>query len=226
MFSVKRKHKQYTYQQTSSPEIVNEDLLNLVKEQLRISISDTFEDSYLSVLINVAYKFAENYMRRTLLTTNFLTFRDNFDVCCFELRRSPFQTLQSINYLKDNVMITLPSTDYYTTIESFYTRVLRAPDKQWPRYIDRRQQAITIAFTAGYGDAYTDIPNDMLMGMLQHIANLYESRGDCSDAGCLNALPKETRVIYEFYKISDLTTDTDCGEPYNPFYPYYGVYRG
>lgn len=217
MLGFKRNYKQYTYIETESPTVVTEDFLTLVKTQLRISPDDTTEDAYLGLLINVAYKYAEKYTRRTLLTTQYLTYRDDFNVCCFELRRSPFQSLQSIKYLLDGVLTTLPSTDYYNTIESFYARVLRAPHKEWPHRIECRQQAIQIEFTAGYGDVYTDIPEDLLMAMLQHIANLYESRGDCSDSACASALPAQSRMIYNSYRIGDITATTDCGEVYRAY---------
>lgn len=217
MLGFRRNYKQYTYVETSSPTVVSEDFLTLVKTQLRIGPDDTTEDSYLSLLINVAYQYAQNYTRRTLLTTSFTTYRDDFNVCCFELRRSPFQSIQSIQYLINNVLTVLDTSKYYTTTESFYAKVLRAPHQEWPFKIDCRQQAIQIQFTAGYGDNYTDLPSDLLMALLQHITMLYESRGDCSDSACASALPAQSKMIYDMYRISDITATQDCGEVYRAY---------
>lgn len=217
LFYSRKYIKQYTYTVLSGPATPYIPLA-LVKQHLRIPIADTSEDDYLTLLVSVVYDYAEKYTKRTFLTTQFRTFRDTFDLCCFVIRRSPLQSVEQIQYLVDGVWVTLPTATYYNTVESDYSRILQVDGESWPVWpvnnISTRQQSIRIDFTAGYGDDYTDIPADLIIAMLQHIANLYESRGDCSEAACGAAIPAAARTIYDIYKIRDITGAEDCGYVY------------
>lgn len=218
LFYNKRYIKQYTYVTLTKPTVVTPEFLALVKEHLRYAYTGDNEDDYLTLLINIAYNYAEQYTKRTLLTTEFKTFRDTFQDCCFVLRRSPAQSVTLIQYVEDNIWKTVPDTDYYVTQEQFFARILRTKDAKWDYKNDPRQQSIEITFNAGYGDVYTDIPSDLLMGLLQHISKLFESRGDCDDAACSAALPAQAKMIYDKYKIVDLIGQTDCGCLYGNYY--------
>jgi uncharacterized phiE125 gp8 family phage protein len=215
LFYRKRYIKQYTYDVTDEPAPPYIPLA-LIKQHLRMIPSDTSEDDYLTLLSNVVYKYAEKYTKRTFLTTQFRTFRDTFLGCCFVIRRSPLQSIESIEYLIDGVWLTLSTDLYYYTLENDFSRILPTHNTNdyWPLNIDCRQQSIRIDFTAGYGDDYTSIPPDLSLAMLQHIARLYESRGDCDDAGCSAALPATSRAIYDIYRIRDITGQEDCGYVY------------
>lgn len=215
LFYNRRYIKQYTYVTLTKPTIVTPEFLALVKEHLRYSATDDDEDDYLTLLIEVAYNFAENYTKRTLLTTEYKTYRDTFDVCGYVVRRSPMQAISSIKYFKDNILETVPTTDYYVTVEEFFARILKVQNKRWDFKKDCRQQSIEIIFTAGYGDDYTTLPSDLLMALLQHIAKLFESRGDCDDSvACSAALPATSKMIYNKYRIVDITGQDDLGYIY------------
>ena len=106
--------KQYSYTIISGPSSPFMDL-SLIKEHLKLDPSDTSQDSYLTLLGDAAFKFAENYTRRTFLTTVFATKRDSFNVRYFQINRSPLQEVNSITYTKDNMTETLPA-DFYQVV--------------------------------------------------------------------------------------------------------------
>lgn len=205
--------KQYTYKVVTAPTAIAIPL-SVVKEHLRIDQDDTTEDSYLTLLVKAVTKYAEDYTKRTFLTTIFETYRDNFCTYEFVLRRSPLQSVQFVKYYKDDVLETLPTTDYYNTLENEYSKIFeKQTGSAWPKKIDKRQQAIVIRFTAGYGDDYTSMPSDLVVAMLNHIAKLFESRGDCDESGggCGGCLPMATKTVYNMYKIRDITAATYMG---------------
>lgn len=218
MLSYRRRYiKQYPYIKTTQPVIVTPDLLALVKEHLRYSSTGEDDDAYLILLIQAAFEYAETYTNRTLITTEYKTYRDSFDYGCFILRRSPFQEIISIQYYdKNGDLQTMPIEDYYLTIETYYPKILRVTGKKWDFKLDARQQSIEITFIAGYGDNYTFIPKDFLMAILQHITKMFESRGDCDgDVACSSAsLPSLSKMIYNKYKIIGITVEENCGCDY------------
>lgn len=205
-----QKIKQYTYKvitTVATPYLP----LSLVKEHLKfIDPSDTSEDDYLTMIISAVFDYAQKYTRRTFLTTTYETYRDNFHTFEFVLRKSPLQSVNSITYYTQSVLTTLPTTDYYNTLENDYSKILQYIDGPlWPKEIDKKQQNIIINFTVGYGDDYTSIPSDLTLAMLNHIANFYQNRGDCGGEGgamgCGGCITPNAKLVYDLYKIVDLT---------------------
>lgn len=207
--------RQFTYKVVTPPvgELIP---LEVVKEHLKLDPNDNSQDGYLTLLVKAVFNYAEEYTGRTFLTTIFETYRDNFTQCSFALRRSPLQAVNSIQYYQDRVLVTLPANAYYYTIENDYSKIYEASSiDYWPRDIDQRRQAIVINFTVGFGDSYTDIPSDLVMAILNHIAKVYESRGDCDDAsgdcGCSSALPSVSKMVYNMHRIQNITGETYTG---------------
>lgn len=206
--------KNYTYTVTSAPSSPLMDL-SLIKEHLRLDPSDTSQDSYLTLLGDSAFRYAEHFTKRVFLTTTFETFRDSFHWDCFVLRRSPLQSVDKIEYLDSGSFTELNTDRYYNTSETDYSKILRVPGKTWPTinfwYLEDKLQSIKITFKAGYGDNFTDIPEELRVAMLQHVAALYELRGDCGLSGTNEqALPMQARMLYGSYRIKDVTGARDC----------------
>lgn len=222
----------YTYRVTVEPATLPIELAT-VKSYLKIPAANTLDDDILLVLMGAATDFAEEFTRRDFITRTYQTFRDYFPRWCnsegyyacgrvptfygnltsnvvggnmgFELKRSPLQTVISIEYLVDNVITTVPDTTYYNTIENDFSEVLTLDNQVWPDNADRRLQSIIITFTAGFGDTPADMPDWLTTALLQHIAMMYENRGDCVDASggcaCSQFLPITARAIYQQHRI-------------------------
>ncbi len=189
-----------------------------VKEHLRLDLANVTQDDYLTKLTRACSELFERYTNKILITTQFRTFRDSFSdgfeynrlSQCFEIRRSPLQSVVSIMYLKDGVFTLIVSDTYDVTDETGYSRIVLAEDKNWPIDKDNRLQSIQIIFDAGFGDDDTDIPANIQLGLLHHISMLYENRGDC-DQGSLSAfdsLPIDTRLAYTQYKVQSIVGNT------------------
>lgn len=195
------KHKDYAYKVIDAPTKPYMDL-DLIKTHLKIDTAD--EDSYLEFLGNAALTFAENETKRTFLTTEFETFRDSFATRGFEIRRSPLQQVSKIEYRdqSSNSWKTLETNRYVVTDENYYSRIIRAHNEQWPIEYTREQQNIKITFTAGYGDTFADIPDELKLAMLNHVARIHDDRGDCEIE---DAVPSTSDVIYNKYRIPNIT---------------------
>lgn len=202
--------KQYSYTIIDGPSSPFMDL-SLIKEHLKLDSSDTSQDSYLSLIGDAAFKFAENYTRRTFLTTVFETKRDNFNVRYFELNRSPLQEVNSITYIKDNITETLPADFYQVITREFYSEIHHACDKQWPHLGCCNRNNITINFSAGYADSFSGLDPNLKIAMLNHVAKLYESRGDCDSSGCSQSLPSTSKLLYDQLKIYSVNSTVKGG---------------
>lgn len=214
----------YTYKVTV-PAAVDPVPLATVKAYLKRT--STAEDALITIFIKAATEYAEQFTRRDFITRTYETFRDFFPGLSegyyafgqnetlgglsfeggnvgFEIRRSPLQTIEKIEYLKENVLTLVSSAIYYNTIEDDYSEVLTLDSATWPLDADRRLQAITITFKTGFGDADTDMPSWVTEGILQHVANMWANRGDCSGSGCAKFLPAAARSLYLQNRIENL----------------------
>jgi uncharacterized phiE125 gp8 family phage protein len=193
--------------------------LTFVKNYLKIDGVD--DDALITFLIKSVASYVEKYTGRTLINTQYQTYRNNFGVyesyygyvytaqCCgIELKKSPFVSLDSFTYLnKDNVETVVDSSLYYVTDKTDYSSILLLPDKQYPSDVLCVQQAVKILFTAGYGIDETTIPTDLQEAMLQLVADLYTNRGDCTTSmscACNNFVTAASKAILDSYRILNL----------------------
>lgn len=182
--------------------------LDEVKTHLRIDLTDSSQDTYLTILIKAVTAFAEKYTKRDFITRTYETLRDSFGNSLV-IRRSPFVSVSKVEYLVDDILTTVLTDIYFLTDSNTYPHLSLKVDGVWPTNEDLREQAVKITFTVGYGTDTTDVPESLRIGMLQHIAALYENRGDCDSsrvsggilAGAQKFLPVDAQLIYDMYRI-------------------------
>lgn len=172
--------------------------LDMVKTQLKISLLDTSQDTFLELLIDAATQFAEKYTGRDLITKTYLTYRPCFSDY-IELHRSMITSIVSFEYLLDGVLTPVDISTYKLLQETGFARIALNVDSSYPSH-DTYYQAIKITFDSGFGASEASIPADLKIALLNHIAFLYVNRGDC---GCAdeNNLPVTSKAVYDMYKI-------------------------
>lgn len=221
-------HRAYSYRVTIAPTVLPVSLAT-VKQYLKIT--STSEDDLLTIFIGAATDFAEGFTRRDFITRTYETFRDFFSDSVsegyytfgeipslgtagindsgnigFEIRRSPLQSIEQIQYFSGGSLSTVTASTFYNTVETDYSEVLTVDGADWPDDADRRLQAITITFKAGFGDADTDMPAWVTEGILQHVANMWANRGDCSSCGDKTGVlvPAVSKTLYLQNRIENL----------------------
>lgn len=177
--------------------------LDIVKAYLRIDGTD--DDALLTLLIQNATLIAEKFTRREFLNKGFRTYRDSFGRC-IELEKSKLQSVENVKYIDvNNVEQTLDPSDYSITNESLYSRIYPAFEKEFPVSRHQGYQNVIIEFTAGYGDASTDIPADIKQAILLMVSDLYANRGDCCSCtnadGSVTITPSSAKAILDQYRI-------------------------
>lgn len=218
----------YTYKVTTPASVTPISIAN-VKAFAKITTST--DDALIATLIKAAVRYAEQITRRDFITRTYETFRDlfpgtyqgfhsfnghispfgEFGNFGFEIRKSPLQSITKVEYTDTTgATILVASTVYYNTVEEDYSTLLTLPGQSWPTDALERLQAIKITFKSGFGDADTDVPEDLRQALLMHVTFLYENRGDCEDIseGSSDCGPKTTpgasRAIYLQNRIENL----------------------
>ena len=199
--------KSFSYFVTIAP--VNKPLaLSLVKEHLKISEADVSQDTYLNLLIDAVGEFFEKYTSRLLIDRTVKTYRSSFDDS-LEIRRSKVNSIVSVKYLKDTVLTTVDASVYVLPDMYDFSKLCLEESAVWPTDVDDIADAVEIIFTAGYGASHTNMPSDIKIALLNHIAFLYANRGDCNATACNKSnLPASTKAIYDIYRIINIGSRT------------------
>jgi|DEB0MinimDraft_10_1074344.scaffolds.fasta_scaffold57422_2 uncharacterized phiE125 gp8 family phage protein len=165
--------------------------LDQVKDFIRLSGDD--ENSMIQLFIDAAVKHAEGIMNRDLLTATYECYRPSFNGD-LTLRRAPYQSLVSIEYLKDSTYTTLLSSEYKLSEGGIYGIIEQIETPT----VDDDVKGVKITFKSGYGDNVSDVPADITMALLQTVHHWYDNRGIC---GC----PDAVNDIYDRYKVIDIS---------------------
>jgi len=140
-----------------------------------LNVSDSADDAYIDTLIKAARQYAEDFTRRAFITQTIEAKFDKFPAY-FELERGPLQSVTSIQYVDtDGNTQTLAASNYIIDKVSMPPRITEAYGVTWPSVRDIAN-AVTVTYVSGYGDASTDVPQQIIHAMLFHIGYFYENR--------------------------------------------------
>lgn len=175
-----------------------------------VQILEDPEDLYLIRLSQNVTRYCELYTSRIFLTTNFLTYRDQFTFASTFLRRSPLQSVTQIQYYSMNVLTTVPTNIYYNSTDTQFSAIHLQPNQSWPSPIDPGFEKVQITFVAGAGDDFTGMMAlypGLYEGMLNHCCEMYYNRGDDNDQIKDKGIPNQSKIQYDMYKIINIVGD-------------------
>lgn len=175
----------------------------LAEAKQHLRVDDTAEDAYIDTLISAVTKHVQGYIGRTLISTTYTWKLDRFPRSQnLTFPRPPLQSIASIAYInQDGDSTTWGSTYYNLDTVSHPARLEPAYSESWP--ITRAQNnAVTVTYTAGYGDEAEDVPVDIRQGMLFLLGHLYENRQDVVvGTGFVTNVPKASEWLIDPYRI-------------------------
>ena len=134
---------------------------------------------------------------------------------CIQIRKAPIQGTPSVKYLKDGSLVDWPPSEFEFLLETQSTYGAIVAKSEWP-VTDQHPRPVNITFEAGFGDTFIDVPIPIRTGLLQHVAFMYENRGDCGcaqSAGAgftMKSLPATSRLIYSRYVIYSISNEWRC----------------
>jgi len=173
--------------------------VDLAELKLYMKVDDASEDTVITDMLKEAEDWFERFTNQTILITQFKTFRDSFGNF-LELRRSPFVSLDLIEFLNKGVLTGVDLTDLITTRQQPYRQISVKEEVQLPFDVDIQRSAVEITFTAGFGADAAAIP----IGIKQILKKLtlfyFENRGDCDDDGIPDSI-KNRAMQYKNMRI-------------------------
>tara|TARA_R100000773_G_scaffold41916_1_gene38761 strand:- start:986 stop:1648 length:663 start_codon:yes stop_codon:yes gene_type:complete len=193
----------------------------LTETQIRdyLRVDQDSELGVLTLLRRAAREHCENYTGRTLLDQTLKLsidgINDAYDPLFEGFRVGPYinfykeyialptAPVRSVSHIKtfndSDTETTYASTRYFVDTAREPARVVLRTGETWPTAL-RVANAIEITFVAGYATP-ADIPHALKMGMLQHIAYMYDQRGDMKDYQQTLAIPPMIAKLYQPYKL-------------------------
>lgn len=186
--------------------------LQEVKDYLRIE--DSTDERILQSMIETARRFAEQHTGRALMQQTIHQFIDGYDEMedpLFEgfrtgpyltyyknyitLASSPVISVTSVSTFNDeDTETTFAASRYFVDNVREPSRIVLRNGETFPTAL-RVANAIKIVYVAGYSSPFS-IPEPIRLGMLQHIAHLYEHRGDMYSA---SGYPPSLQKLYSPY---------------------------
>ena len=150
------------------------------KLHLRVDISD--DDAYIGTLITAAREWVENYLDRTLITTQLILRAAEFPTEELELPRPPMATAGTatavvITYtLADTTTATLSTALYRVDRTSTPGNVAPIINGTWPSDVIEDANAVAVTYWAGYGPTSASVPATIRHACLMLIGHWYEQR--------------------------------------------------
>jgi len=161
--------------------------LSEVKNYLRVD--NSVDDGLIQGMIDAAIDFGEKYCNREF---SIKTFDGYFsDPYCVYLKKSPVQSVTSVQYSKDGVFTAFTDFERVKRSSYDYIRMKSIPDID----IDVTY-GFKVQFVAGYPETP---PAGLKNAILAHIGFMYENRGDVIAEGGIS-LPPEVKQMYHRYR--------------------------
>lgn len=158
--------------------------ITTAEAKLFLRVDVTTDDSLIDSLVTAARQQIEEEIHRSLITQTWTLRMDSWpDYPAhydrgIPLFRPPVQSVTSIQYVDTSGSTqTLAAADYRVDATTSPGRVHPVWGTVWPaiRFVT---QAITVEYTAGYGDGASSIPGAILQAMRLLLGDMYELRSE------------------------------------------------
>ncbi len=172
------------------------------KEQMRVL--HEYEDDYITGLITAARIEAEKTNGRSFITQEWRVNLDSFpcsSTSSILIPNPPLQTIDSVTYYDSSgTQQTWAASNYIVDSDSEPARLTPAYGVTWPT-AQSRPNAVSIAFTAGFGDAAEDVPEEKRLAIKILTALFYENREPIVTGTIVSEIPYSALVLLSHDKV-------------------------
>ena len=150
------------------------------KAHLRLSITD--DDAYIAALITAARRTLESRYGLATMRQSWALFADAWpDDGVFSIPLWPLISVESLtSFADDDTPSTIDPAHYYLDAASRPARLALRQGRVFAPP-GRKINGLKLAFTAGFGNDASFVPQEVKQALLSTIADWYQNRGD--DAG-------------------------------------------
>lgn len=189
--------------------------LQEVKEYLRLE--DSVDERNLQPMAETARRYAEEYMNRALMSQTLIlyldTFSEKYDPLWEGVKEGPYMNFYKdyirlpkppvasvtsvITYDDADTATTFAASKYYVDTASEPAKIVLRTGESFPTAL-RVANAIKVTYVTGATSPYS-VPEPIRLGVLQHIAYLYEHRGDMYSP--VAKMPPMLKTLYAPYRV-------------------------
>lgn len=160
-----------SFTRTSEPAV---EPLTLAEAKVQLRESSSDYDAQITFLVRAARRTVENKTRRSLVTQEVTATVSRFPGGeSIPLAYGPIQSIDSVTYLDaDGTRLALESSLYL--LDKFGRGFLTLPETgEWPSGVKEQSGSVIVICTAGYGDAASDIPADLVHAVRLMLEDFY-----------------------------------------------------
>ncbi len=145
------------------------------KAHLRVDLSD--EDALIDAAVLAARVYVENNTRLKLITQTVKITRTGFQGAMFRIPVFPVQEITQVQYKQssDGALTTWGASNYQLVKSIKPYHLAPAYGLTWPT-VRSDYDSVEVTVAAGFGDASTDIPGDILAAVKLMTSHFYENR--------------------------------------------------
>lgn len=173
----------------------------LVKQQAAIDPSDDTFDPLIDVYIESARKLVQDWIGKTLITTNYLCSWSWGFPDCLKIQDGPNFILTKISYIdvESGDWVDLDISAYQIDSDQHFINIY--PDTVWPD-TPNNPNVIRAYYAAGFGVSDAEVPAEIKLALAQICTQALGQRGDCGDGEC-NLLPTAMKLLrsYKPYRV-------------------------
>lgn len=181
--------------------------LELVKSQAAIDPSDTTFDVLLTTYVKVLTKQIQDWIGKTLITTNYSVGLDFGFPCCVEIGDGPNVVIDRVQYIPDGGTDyeVLDPKNYEIITTQHFIQIFSAPGIPWPE-TEFVPEAAEIYYSAGFGADHTAVPDEIQLAIAMSATKALNQRGDCDCAAPVNLLSSASNLLksYKPYCLSNI----------------------
>ena len=175
--------------------------VSLAEAKAHLRIDGAAEDALVGSLIVTSRLHVETATSLALITQSWSYVFDTWPrAASVKLPVRPVQSISAVRLHDENaVATTLAPETYMLDGGGTPARLIRYGAPVWPRP-GRRANGIEIAFTAGFGDAASDVPGPIRQAILLLIAHWYENRSPFEPGGEVEPAPHMVAELLSPYR--------------------------
>ena len=154
--------------------------VTLAEAKLHLRVDGSDDDDLITELIKSARRFCEKFQNRAFITQTITAKMDEFsDPIVLPMPR--LISVTSVKYYdEDGVQQTLASSYYDVDTTSEPGKITLAYNQSWPT-IRGIHHSVEVIYTAGYGAAASNVPEEVKSAMKLLLGHLYEHRETVSE---------------------------------------------
>jgi len=148
--------------------------VSMAEARIAVRADGTEMDTAIQVYLAGIVQHVQHYTGRSIINQTWRLTLDWFPDA-IKLFNPPVVSVSWIKFYDSaNVLQTLNPTDYTVDTSSELGYIVPAPSKAWPTTFDKIN-AVQVQYTAGYGSADTDTPDDIKMYILAKLTEQFDA---------------------------------------------------